>query len=98
MITESDDADLGPRVLALGEVGFGPAEMAAALGMTQAQLEARQAADAGFAEAMALAEGAAGGGAARRAGPDRAGRDAGSGVGVGRSNRRRRWAGDAKIA
>ena len=60
MITESDETDLGARVLALGELGFGPAEMAAALGMTQAQMEARRATDAGFAEAVALASESAG--------------------------------------
>jgi hypothetical protein len=57
MITESDDTE--DRVLALGRSGLGRQEIAAALGMTLAEVGEREAGDAGFARALALAEEAA---------------------------------------
>jgi hypothetical protein len=55
MITESLDTD----IIALGRAGHARGEIAAAMGMTLAQVAEREAGDAGFAEAMALAEEAA---------------------------------------
>jgi len=56
---QTPDPDLAARAVALGQRGCGRDEIAARLGLMMAELIEREAADAGFADAMVRAEAAA---------------------------------------